>query len=252
MTSSKILKFGTRRTTLAMLTFVTASCDLSGSQAVGFQDQIEVGEQFLQAGQYESAYSILDGVSSNLSTQSQAQIAVGDSYLRADALLRAESAYMKAAELGDNLHAEIGMGKVALKRNNAETARFHFQNALERDDKNIVAWNGLGVAYDLERNHTQAQNSYRQAISLKPDHYEAINNLGLSLILSGNSALGMETLTTLTESRLDSATTRLNLAIALHIAGLQEQAERLATSEIAADDAQKIFAAVTSYTRSGS
>jgi Tfp pilus assembly protein PilF len=234
------------------LTVALAGCGLSGTQPIGFQDQIAVGEQFIQAGQFKSAYAILDGISENQKSQPKAHLAVGDSYLRANALLRAETAYKAAADLGDKHLAEIGLGKVALKRNNAEGALFHFRNALARDDKSVAAWNGLGVAQDLARNHHEAQNSYRQAIALEPGSFDAINNLGLSQILSGNSASAIETLTSLTESRLDSATTRMNLAIAMHIAGYQQQAAELADTEMPGNEAKQIFSAVTAYVRQSS
>ncbi len=226
-----------------------AGCALSGSQPVGVQEQIAVGEQFISAGEYDSAYAILDGIAETQGTQPDALIAIGDSYLRADALLRAETAYQKAAALGDLHNSEIGMGKVALKRNNAEQAMLHFRNALKRDSTSTIAWNGLGVAYDLAGNHTEAQNSYRKAIELRPDYFEAINNLGLSQTLGGNSARAIETLTALTGSRLDSSTTRVNLAIALEMAGHHQQAVELAQTEMPQDDSERIFALVRSYVR---
>lgn len=234
---------------IAAIPFFLSGCSLSGAQPVGFQDQIKVGEQFIQAGQYESGYAILDGISENQNTLPHAQIAVGDTYLRANALLRAESAYAKAAKLGEQHLSEIGLGRVALKRNRADIAQRHLRNALAQDDQSVAAWNGLGVAYDLERNHSEAQRSYRRAIAIQPDAYEAINNLGLSLILGGNSASAVETLTTLSASRLDNDTTRMNLSIALHIAGFSDQAAQLAESKISASDAQQIFTAVISYLR---
>jgi Flp pilus assembly protein TadD len=241
--------FPIKRSLSVTLSIVLAGCAVSGSQPVGVQEQIAVGEQFISAGEYDSAYAILDGIAETQGTQPDALVAIGDSYLRADALLRAETAYAKAAALGDRNNSEIGMGKVALKRNNAEQAMLHFQNALKRDPTSTVAWNGLGVAYDLAGNHSEAQNSYLRAIDLRPDYFEAINNLGLSQTLAGNSARAIETLTALTGSRLDSTTTRVNLAIALEMAGHHQQAADLARTEMPGEDSELIFASVKSYVR---
>lgn len=226
-----------------------SSCADGNNQPIGVQEQIEVGEQLMLAGQYESAFSVLDGIAEVQSTQPKALMAVGDSFLGANALLRAEAAYRQAGSIGPSHLAEIGLGKVALKRNEAERALYYFNTAIEKDPGNAEAWNGLGVAYDLSHNHTQAQDSYRQALALAPDYVDAVNNLGLSLVLSGNSAAAVESFTLLAESRLDNDTTRANFAIALHMAGYNREAVTMIANLASEGDAEQLFAAIRSYVR---
>lgn len=241
------MKIGFFQSSVAVL-FLSA-CGQSGQESVNLIDQIKVSEQFLEAGQPERAFGMLEGIAQSNENSSATQIQIGNAYMRSGALLRANEAFAKAAHNGAVDEANIGFGSVALKRNDPDTAHAYFTSVLERDSRNVDALNGLGVAYDLQGNHALAQEMYRTALGIRSDAFKALNNLGLSMMLSGNSAGAVSVLSELTESRLDSRTSRLNLAVALSRIGRDADAMRLATSDITTEDATALFEAVDSYMR---
>jgi Flp pilus assembly protein TadD len=226
---------------------VLSACGLSGTQPVGYQSQIRVAEQFLHNGQFGQGYRILDGVSVSLAALPEAQIAIGDAYVRTNALLRAEQAYFKAGQLGATKQASLGSGKIALARNEADNAQLHFRSVLTEDPDNIEARNGMGVAFDIGGAHHLAQAEYRKVLDIQPAHLKAINNLGLSMVLSGNADGGATVLTKLTASKLDDRTVRQNLAISLAISGRQTEAMSLTSLDMSEQQAEKLFSAVKSY-----
>ncbi|MCU0910447.1 MAG: tetratricopeptide repeat protein [Rhodobacteraceae bacterium] len=228
------------------------SCGLSGDQPVGYQAQIAVAEQMLQSGQFDRGYRILDDVTRQQSSSGPAQLALGDAYLRSRAYLKAELAYRRASETGKNVDGQIGLGRVALARNEAQAARQHFQGVLARNPRSLAALNGMGVAYDLEGNHLMAAAEYRKALAIDPGYNPALNNLGLSLALAGNGAEAAQVLSEVAASQVNDAVLRQNLAVAYFVAGREQDGRRLATTDISGQRADLLRNAVLRYRRARS
>jgi Flp pilus assembly protein TadD len=242
----------TARRTGVALVLLLASCSLSGNQPVGFQSQVAVAEQMLQNGQLERGYRILDDVSQQHGSSGPAQLALGNAYLNGAAFLKADIAYRRAIEAGRAEEGRIGLGRVALAQNKAALARQHFKSVLDRNPRSLPARNGLGVSHDLDRDHHLAIAEYRKALELDPANATALNNLGLSLALAGSAAEATGILSDLAGSNLSDPVIRQNLAIAYMVTGREQDAYRLATTDISDDRARALRDAVIRYRRARS
>lgn len=78
-----------------------------------------------------------------------------------------------------------GMARVSLKLGDAEKAEDHFRMALYKDFRLWQAHNFLGIIFDRQKRHADAQTEYKSAIAIRPDIGMLFNNLGLSYYLSG-------------------------------------------------------------------
>lgn len=82
--------------------------------------------------------------------------------------------------------AMIGLGRLELAERPA-AAEALFLQVLDRQPRNAVALNDLGIARDLQGRHAAAQAAYGEAIAAAPDMRGAQVNLALSLALSGRA-----------------------------------------------------------------
>ncbi|MEM9148760.1 MAG: tetratricopeptide repeat protein [Pseudomonadota bacterium] len=216
---------------------------------MGYDAQLRLAEQFLNNGQYARAYSVYDGVDASHVGSAEVQLALGASYLRSYAFLKAERAYAAAASLGAKDEGAIGLGRIALAKNDADGALVGFGDVLSRDQQNAIALNGVGVAYDLQGNHAEAQSYYRRALAADPTSSKSRNNLGLSLILSGDYDDAEGLLTDLAGSELDNAVARQNLALAFYLQGRESDAVELASLDVQEAEAMALFRAIRRYRR---
>ncbi|WP_282096246.1 tetratricopeptide repeat protein [Epibacterium ulvae] len=227
-------------------------CDFLGSQPVGYQSQIQLAENFLQAGDFDRAYNLFDQVDEANSRSAKVQLALGRAYFRQNAFLKAERAFDNASGLGEMTEAQLGLGALELSRNNAGKAMRIFANILVEDPENLRAQNGIGVAHDLNGDHYLAQVAYRNALKIDPGHVDAANNLGLSLTLSGSAESGASILAELASSQINDVTVRQNLAISYYIIGRKELALDIASINFKKTEALALFEAVSNYRLSGS
>lgn len=65
-----------------------------------------------------------------------------------------------------------------LKKGNKEEAQQATNKAIEKDPKNPVLYFVVGTIYDDLKQYEMAETSYKKAIELKPDYFDAIYNLG--------------------------------------------------------------------------
>lgn len=226
------------------------ACSMSGSQEVGYQARIDVAKQMLLSGQYNRGYRLLEAVEKEHGDQTGAYLALGDAYLEASAFLKANLAFEKAKRKGALVKGDIGLGRVALARNEPKLASDRFLAALTHEPQNVVAINGIGVSHDLFGNHHLARLEYARVLEIDPTHSNSINNLGLSLALQGSGERSVQILSDLARSELDDATIRQNLAIGFAVVGRRQDAMRLARADLSEVEAKRLFKAVVNYRRS--
>jgi len=82
--------------------------------------------------------------------------------------------------------ARIGLGRLRLAASPG-AAESLFLEASQRDPRNAVAWNDLGIARDLLGRHQEAQAAYRQAVDLDASMTGAQVNLAMSLAMTGRA-----------------------------------------------------------------
>ena len=111
-----------------------------------------------------------------------------------------------------------GLGTALIALGQPLVARDQFVAALEVR-KDARAYNGLGVAYDMMKDHETAQTYYRTGLELAPEDPALRSNLGLSLVFSGDVEEGIAILREVSDGRRTSVRNRLNLALAYGLAG---------------------------------
>jgi len=85
----------------------------------------------------------------------------------------------------DRAYAE---GKAQLASGHPGLAIVAFERAARLDATSVPALNGIGAAYDELKRYDIAMGYYRRALALAPRDAATMNNIAVSLRLSGNSA----------------------------------------------------------------
>lgn len=76
----------------------------------------------------------------------------------------------------EKTHVQAGLAY--LRQDDRESARRHFEKALELNKRSAGAYNGLAYLYWSEQNLERAESFFRKALSLQPDFSRASNNYG--------------------------------------------------------------------------
>ncbi|MCY1740506.1 tetratricopeptide repeat protein [Ensifer sp. SL37] len=243
MISAALRKIVLRTFSLASIVAL-AACASANSTKTSMLAEISVGEQFLENGQYERGYSILTAVAEANPSSSVAVLALADAYYRQNAVLKASGFYQKAIELGATKGGRLGLAKIELARNNAQSAIEQLKMVLASEPESADALNGMGVAHDLVADHNAAQAFYRRVLSRDPSDKRALNNLALSLALSGKATAALPSISELSRSNLSDKTVRQNLAIIQYLSGATAQAVKTATIDLEQADAENNFRAL--------
>ena len=131
----------------------------------------------------------------------------------------------------DNADALRGYGYSLIALNKPQLAidQLRTSNEIEED---VRSYNGLGVAYDMIGDARGAQVHYRMGLQLAPDNMTLLNNLGLSLALSGDFPESIDLLLRVVASAVVTARHRQNLALAYGLSGQIEQAAAVARQDL--------------------
>lgn len=245
--AARVQRRSSRLVSSVALVIALAGCGLSGNQAIGYEGQLEIAQQFMQTGEYDRANRILDSLATERGQSPKVFLDLGDLYLRNGDFLRAEQSFRRADRSGSSTAPRLGLARVALARNQPDVAAREFLAILNVEPSNSAAMNGLGVAHDLKGLHFDAQSYYRSAYEIDVSNLDALNNLGLSLTLGGNADSGASVLTDLARSDRGDPVTRQNLALAYGLTGQTDAAERLARVDITADQFRHVVDVVKRY-----
>lgn len=101
------------------------------------------------------------------------------------------------------------------------------------DDWELLS--ALGIAYDLNNDPGQAERAYLAALEVTPENTSVINNLALSLALSGKIDEGIAILEETTAGRFSTPHIRQNLALMYAMKGDIQSARRLAEQDLPKD-----------------
>ena len=152
----------------------------------------------------------------------------------------AADAYRAALALRpDDPAALRGLGNTLIVLDQPGQAVPQFEQALKKANDPRL-YNGLGVAHDMLDDYKMAQAYYRTGLELAPGNAELANNLGLSLLLSGDAKGAVGVLRRLVGNPRATPRHRLNLALALVLAGEDKAAGEIARIDLdpASADAQ--------------
>lgn len=130
-----------------------------------------------------------------------------------------------------NVDALRGLGNTLIMLDRSGAAIRHFERALNRmEDPRL--FNGIAVAYDLLDDYKAAQAFYRVGLKKDSKSLTLRNNLGLSLLLSGDLDAANVELRKVVASPSATRRHRLNLALGLVLAGDSATAETVARFDL--------------------
>ncbi len=108
--------------------------------------------------------------------------------------------------------------------------------AIESAPASWQARSALGIAYDRLELFDQAQESYRAALEASPDNPVILNNLALSLAISGKLVESVSILSGLVRRSGASAQMRQNLAMLRAISGDEAGAAQISRQDLSEDE----------------
>ena len=143
---------------------------------------------------------------------------LGGALLRIGENDQALDIYLRATRIGGGVDAHVGMAKALIALDRPEAAIDRLNEALKGEESSRV-YNAMGVAYDLIGDHGAAQAYYRTGLDIAPGNPGLLNNLGLSLSVSGRHDEAIRVLRKSASGPRATARNRLNLALAYGMAG---------------------------------
>ena len=238
-----------QRSLLLFLALLSACADQGPSGFSSAQPGVNVARAALAAGSPEMTLTVVNGILEREPRNLAALVAQGDALSVLGRSDEAGISYAKALALNPGFPgAEMGMARLQLRTDPAQ-AQLLFLDVLQQEPRNAAALNNLGIAYDLQGNHSAAQGAYRQALAADPSMRAAEVNLALSLALSGEAATAVRMLTPMAMDANASQRLRHDLAAALAMAGDKAAAARLLNGDLTQDQIERALLAYGSLRR---
>ncbi len=174
----------------------------------------------IQAERYKEAASYFQRILKDLPEDASSRLGLGEAYLGQGRLDEARPQFESLGEGAGAAHqakALQGQGIILLRQGEKDKALLLLDQAVERDAGLWRSWNALGRLKDADKDFIAARKAFRKAIELNPRAALLHNNLGFSLLASGEPAYAEASLNRALEldPGLAVATTNLRLALAL-------------------------------------
>lgn len=236
-----------RHAALGLLLLVAACAANTSSQGGNGKPGLNVARAALSAGSPDIALNVANGVLAKEPGNAAALLTKADALSLLGRLDEAEVSYAHALVAApDSVDIKIGLGRLRLHSNPA-AAQVLFLSVLEREPRNKVALNNLGIAYDLQGEHASAQAAYRRALGADPTMRAAEVNLALSLALSGKAGDAVDILRPLASGPDASRRIRHGLAAALAMSGDKQAAARILSGDLTSEQVERALLAFEAF-----
>lgn len=202
---------------------------------------LRVADATAEAGDYGSAISMYRRALEAEPMDVTVLKRLGKALLRVGANTEASDVYRKAAAYGNDAEALAGFGRALIALDQPRAAISQLQAALAVEER-PGTYNALGIAHDLLGEHGAAQAIYRAGLDARADHLGLLNNLGLSLAVSGRHDEALGVLRRVAADPRAGSRNRLNLALAYGLAGEVEAAAETARRDLDEGSVQRNLA----------
>lgn len=201
----------------------------------------------LAGGSPDLALNVSNSVLSSDAGNVPALVIKGDSLTALGHPEDASASYAQAlaADPAD-IGAQVGLGRLRLRSDPAQ-AQVLFLSVLQREPRNAVALNNLGISYDLQGDHASAQAAYRRALGVEPMRHATAVNLALSMALSGQASEAVPLLRPLAADAGATRRDRHDLAAALAISGDRVAASQILRADLSPEQVQAALRAYTAF-----
>jgi Flp pilus assembly protein TadD len=227
-----------------VLVSLLAACAGHDSSRIGSgQAGLDVARAALSAGSPDISLNVTNAILAKEPGNAPALVSQGDALSALGRSDDAQASYAKALVSDpESIDAQIGLGRLRLSSDAAQ-AQLLFLKVLQREPRNTVALNDLGIAYDLQGQHASAQKVYREALGADPTMRAAEVNLALSMALSGQAPAAVELLQPLASAPDASRRLRHDLAVALAMAGDKPAAARILEADMTPEQVDRALLA---------
>jgi len=216
-----------------------AACGRTATDISSLQPGVDVAQAALRGGSPQTALQIVGHVLETAPGNEAALVVQGDALTDLGRVDEARISYDSALKSNPlSIGADSGLGRLDLASDPAK-AELRFLHVLNRDPRNVTALNDLGVARDLQGNHTGAQSAYRQALGIDPQDSDAEVNLALSMAMSGSAQDAVQMLRPLAAAPGASRKVRHDLAAALTMEGDRAAAEQILSADLSPAQVQQ-------------
>jgi Flp pilus assembly protein TadD len=196
----------------------------------------------MQAGNVQGAAKMYQDIVSQHPNYMPAHVKLGKALLAMNMPQEALPHFMAAANANPNdLEAVQGAGRCHIQMGNGTAAVPFFEQALALQPS-PGAYAALGVAYDLAGRFPEAQATYRNGLKIDPQHKSLRNNMGLSLLLSGNPDGAIAVLQSVVNDPTATPQHRSNLALAYGVLGKENAARRMLEKDLKPADVSRNLA----------
>lgn len=216
------------------------ACNRGGIATPGSgQAGLGVAQAALSGGSPQIALQVANSIVSREPNNDEALIIQGESLTQLGRLDEAATSFSVVLQHdAESVAAHIGLGRVRLASDPA-SAELLFLGALQKEPRNAVALNDLGIARDLQGHYADAETAYRSAMAANPEMNAAQVNLALSLAMAGNARDAVQLLRPLASNPEASRQVRHDLAAVLAMGGNKAEAATILSKDLPPQDVQQ-------------
>jgi len=198
-----------------------------------YETIMRVADATHQAGDVNGALVMYRKASMLAPTRPEPQLAIGKALLELDRVNEAIDAYRSAMTFSsNNPEALQGLSNAYLAARRPDLAMRPLEMALEQDPQNVKLMATLGVAADLSGDHRKAQTFYRRGMAIDVLDDGLVNNLALSLALTGDYKEAAAALKPIADGPRSSPRERQTLSLIYGLAGNRDLAGRYARMDL--------------------
>jgi Flp pilus assembly protein TadD len=202
---------------------------VDGELAFSSPSLMKMAESFRVAGDYTSAVRLYQRAATENPKHIESRVALGQVYERLGAMDGAAIYYQQALDLDkNNMDANLGLGQILVKQNRPEEAIKYLEDIAAKSPTNYRIYSSIGLAYDLQGMHEQAQLSYGKGLSIKPDHISLLNNLALSFAIDEEYPPAIQLLSKALNLDYSQTIAQQNLIMVYALSGEEEAARTMA------------------------
>lgn len=195
--------------------------------------EFRIADAALQSGNVQMASSIYERELSSHPDSVPALQGLGDTLFITGDNEHARQMYEKALQIAPGRREPaIGLARIAIRERRFDDAIALYRPLVTASPADVLAWEGLGTAYDLKGEHDAAQNIYRAGLKANPAEMALRSNLGLSLVLGGKPRDGANILLDIASSPNAPPQARQNLALAYGVLGNSDAAGRILSMDL--------------------
>ena len=210
---------------------------IEGELAFTSPSLMKMAESFRIAGDYTNAIRLYQRAANESPNHVTSRLALGQIYQRLGAMDGAQTFYRQVIDLDpDNSEAQLGLGQMLVQSDNPLEAVVYLEKAATKSPDNYRIYNSIGLAYDLEGLHDQAQLAYGRGLGKNPDHISLLNNLALSLAFQDEYAPSIQLLSKAVNLDYSQTTAQQNLIMVYALSGEEQAARTMARSFMTPDE----------------